>query len=104
MKPARSRAGPESRAATSRTCRGQLCRSAQLPQIQMEGLMTLERRALTRPLELRAAADDAPRKVGGYAVVYNSVTEIGDMFQEVFAPGAFTEAITGDVVALFGHD
>lgn len=66
--------------------------------------MTLERRALTRPLEMRAAADDALRKVAGYAVVYNSATDIGDMFREVFAPGAFTDAITGDVVALFGHD
>lgn len=66
--------------------------------------MTLERRALTRPLELRAAADDAAPRVGGYAVVYNSATEIGDTFREVFAPGAFTDAIRGDVVALFGHD
>jgi HK97 family phage prohead protease len=67
--------------------------------------MTLERRALTRPLEMRAAtAEDAARKVGGYAVVYNSVTVIGDMFQEMFAPGAFTDAIREDVVALFGHD
>lgn len=66
--------------------------------------MTLERRALTRPLERRAVADDASGKVGGYAVVYNSPTDIGEMFREVFAPGAFTDAIGGDVVALFGHD
>lgn len=64
--------------------------------------MTLERRALTRPLELRAV--DNGKKVGGYAVVYNSVTVIADFFQEVFAPGAFAEAVAGDVVALFGHD
>jgi HK97 family phage prohead protease len=65
--------------------------------------MSLEKRTLTRPLEMRA--DGADRKVGGYAVVYNSPTVIGDdFFTEVFLPGAFTEAVREDVVALFGHD
>lgn len=64
--------------------------------------MTLETRTLTRLLEIRA--EESGRKVGGYAVVYNSQADIGDSFREVFAPGSFDEAVRGDVVALFGHD
>lgn len=65
--------------------------------------MNVESRTLTRPIEVRAEGDD-PKKVGGYAVVYNSTADIGGCFREVFAPGAFREAIAGDVLALFGHD
>lgn len=64
--------------------------------------MTLETRTLVRPLSLRAEGD--LQRVGGYACVYNSQADIGDSFKEVFAVGAFDEAIRGDVVALFGHD
>lgn len=64
--------------------------------------MALETRTLVRPLSLRAEGDQ--QRVGGYACVYNSHADIGDSFKEVFAVGAFDEAVRGDVVALFGHD
>lgn len=64
--------------------------------------MNVEVRAITRPVEARAAGER--QKVGGYAVAYNSTAVIGDCFREVFAPGCFTQAIKGDVLALFGHD
>jgi len=65
--------------------------------------MTLETRTLSRKPELRAA-NDAGKTVTGYAAVFNSVTQIGDWFQEVIAPGAFSDAINGDVRALIDHN
>lgn len=64
--------------------------------------MTLETRTLTRPLEFRAG--DSGKKIGGYAAVFNSETDIGGYFREVIAPGAFKEAVKGDVRALIDHD
>lgn len=64
--------------------------------------MTMERRALTAPLEVRAA--DKGRTVSGYAAVFNSETDIGGYFREQIAPGAFSLALSGDVRALFDHD
>lgn len=64
--------------------------------------MSLEQRTLTQPLALREGGEN--KRVGGYAVVYGGTADIGGAFREVFAPGAFAEAIRGDVVALFGHD
>jgi HK97 family phage prohead protease len=65
--------------------------------------MNLERRALTTPLEVRAA--DAKRTAAGYAALFNSETDIGGMFREVIAPGAFAETLkTADVRALVDHD
>jgi HK97 family phage prohead protease len=56
-------------------------------------------------LEVRAAVDGSPRKIGGYASMFNSPTEIGGYFMEQVAPGAFTAAIgRDDVRALFNHD
>lgn len=65
--------------------------------------MNVETRTLAQPIEARADGDSG-QKVGGYAVVYGAQADIGGMFREVFAPGAFTDAIKGDVLALFGHD
>ena len=55
------------------------------------------------PAEVRAEADGI--KVSGYAAVFNQVTDIGGMFREVIAPGAFKGAIgRDDVVFLVNHD
>jgi HK97 family phage prohead protease len=65
--------------------------------------MTLETRTLTRPVEVRAAGDSG-RTIAGYAAVFGSTADIGDSFREIIAPGAFSGALGGDVVALIGHD
>lgn len=55
------------------------------------------------PAEIRAEADGI--RVAGYAAVFNQSTDIGGMFREVIAPGAFTAAIgRDDVVFLVNHD
>jgi HK97 family phage prohead protease len=55
------------------------------------------------PAEVRAEADGIT--VEGYAAVFNEIADIGGMFREVIAPGAFTEAIgRDDVVFLINHD
>lgn len=65
--------------------------------------MTLERRALTTPPEIRA--DDAGKVAKGYAALFNSRTDIGGYFYETIAPGAFTETLkNADVRALIDHD
>lgn len=63
-----------------------------------------ERRALSAPIEVRKAADAEGRTISGYAAIFNSVTDIGGYFREQIAPGAFANAIAGDVRALFDHD
>ena len=65
--------------------------------------MTLEKRALTAPPELRAA--DGVKVARGYAALFNSRAKIGDWFYEEIAPGAFSETLkTSDVRALINHD
>ena len=65
--------------------------------------MTLERRAITNPPELRAEGDGKIAK--GYAALFNSRTQIGDYFYEIIAPGAFTETLrNADILALIAHD
>lgn len=55
------------------------------------------------PAEIRAEADGI--RVAGYAAVFNQTTDIGGMFREVIAPGAFGAAIgRDDVVFLINHD
>lgn len=61
-----------------------------------------ETRALTQAPELRAT--DGAKTAAGYAALFNSRTQIGDWFEEVIAPGAFADAIAGDVRALIDHD
>lgn len=50
--------------------------------------------------------DDEPLKVSGYAAVFDSRTSIGDYFDEIIEPGAFSKTISenGDIRALFNHD
>lgn len=64
--------------------------------------MNFETRTLTSPVEVRKA--DSGQTVAGYAALFNSETVIGSAFREIIAPGAFTDAITGDVRALVDHD
>lgn len=65
--------------------------------------MTLERRAITNPPELRA--EGAGKVAKGYVALFNSRTQIGDYFYEIIAPGAFTESLrNADVLALIAHD
>ena len=65
--------------------------------------MALERRATTTPPEIRAA--EKAKVARGYAALFNSRTDIGGMFSEELAPGAFAETLkTADVRALVNHD
>lgn len=49
--------------------------------------------------------EDEPLKITGYASIFNSRTSIGDYFDEMIAPGAFTETIKDDDIrALFNHN
>lgn len=56
------------------------------------------------PVEVRAA-DDGTVVVEGYAAVFNQPTNIGDVFSEVIAPGAFRSALArkDDVEFLINH-
>ena len=57
----------------------------------------------TAPAEVRMDEDSI--KVSGYASVFNEETDIGGMFREVIAPGAFKDAIgRDDVRFLVNHD
>ena len=56
------------------------------------------------PAEIRTD-DDGTVKVSGYAAVFNEEADIGGMFREVIAPGAFKDAVgRDDVVFLINHD
>lgn len=49
--------------------------------------------------------DGQPRKIVGYAAVFNSQADIGGYWREEIAPGAFTRAIAeDDVVACINHE
>ncbi len=64
--------------------------------------MSIEKRTLTKPLEVRKSSNS--RKIGGYAAIFDSPTDIGGYFQETIAKGAFSAAVKGDVRALVDHD
>lgn len=57
-------------------------------------------------LQTRSEGDNESNVIEGYAAVFNSPTNIWDMFTEVIAPGAFADAIASneDIRALFNHD
>jgi HK97 family phage prohead protease len=64
----------------------------------------IERRAVAH-VELRADENDASRTVVGLAAVYGVRANIGGMFTEEIAPGAFTRSLTeNDLRALYQHD
>jgi hypothetical protein len=62
----------------------------------------LEKRSGLLGVEFREA--EGKRTLVGYAAIWNSDTTIGDYFIERIAPGAFTAALRGDVLALCDHD
>ena len=63
----------------------------------------IERRAFTvAGLEVRE--DDDTPTIKGHAAVFNSLSEDFGGWREKIAPGAFTEALSDDVRALFNHD
>lgn len=63
-----------------------------------------ERRSVPGTVELRAVEGE-PRRLVGYAAVFNQRADIMGLFQEQIAPGAFRDAIgRDDVRALFNHD
>jgi hypothetical protein len=64
--------------------------------------MTMERRALVRPLDVRE--QDEQRTIAGYAAVFGAAADIAGQFREIVAPGAFRDTISGDVRALIDHD
>lgn len=65
--------------------------------------MTMERRAVTSPPELRASG--TLKTASGYAAMFNKAAKIGDFFTETIAPGAFSQTLKeSDVRALIDHD
>lgn len=72
--------------------------------------MTMTKKKETRTFDItnlktRAAGEGETNVIEGYAAVFNSRTTIGnDWWTEEIAPGAFSEALGGDVRALFNHD
>jgi uncharacterized protein len=63
----------------------------------------IERRCLIAA-ELRVEDGDSP-KITGYAAVFDTWTDIGGMFREKVAPGAFKKSLKeADVRALWNHD
>jgi uncharacterized protein len=63
----------------------------------------IERRCLLAA-ELRVDGGDSP-KITGYAAVFDTWTDIGGMFREKVAPGAFKKSLKeADVRALWNHD
>ncbi|MEI5682347.1 MULTISPECIES: HK97 family phage prohead protease [unclassified Mesorhizobium] len=65
-------------------------------------MIDIEKRGGCLGVETRDA--DGKRTLIGYAAVWNSDTTIGDYFVERIAPGAFSKAIGGDILALYDHD
>lgn len=62
----------------------------------------IEKRSGELGVEVREA--DGKRTLVGYAAIWNSDTTIGDYFIERIAPGAFSKALRGDILALYDHD
>lgn len=66
--------------------------------------MKLERRFFQLSnIELRANAS-GQRTISGYAAVFNSLSQMMWGFREKIEPGAFSEALSGDIRALWNHD
>lgn len=57
----------------------------------------------TQALEIRADEAAEGVKIEGYAAVFNERASIGGYFEEVIAPGAFAEVLSGDTPLLVNH-
>jgi len=69
---------------------------------QRDGASAIEMRAASG-IEIRSDGDGVT--VEGYAAVFNQEADIGGMFREQIAPGAFTDALKrDDVVFLINHE
>lgn len=57
------------------------------------------------PLERRTFSEvrTAGRRIEGYAATFGAVADLGG-FTETIAPGAFRDALAGDVLAMLDHD
>lgn len=62
----------------------------------------IEKRASGLGVEVRADSDK--RTLVGYAAKFDRLASIGGYFDEKIAPGAFSDAIDGDIRALVDHD
>ena len=62
----------------------------------------IEKRGGNFGVEVRAEGEK--RTLTGYAVVWDSITTIGDYFVERIAKNAFTKALRNDILALVNHD
>ena len=61
--------------------------------------------AMEGKLECRAAQEDGPRVIAGYAAVFNEFSKpIWGWFREQIAPGAFEDADMSNCVALYNHN
>lgn len=65
-------------------------------------MKNFEKRSLVGDVEHRA--NEGKRTLVGYAAVFERLAMIGGWFKEQIAPGAFADAISGDVRALVDHD
>lgn len=64
-----------------------------------------EVRLAVAPIELRAGVDTEAEVVSveGYAAVFNEVTDIAGLWDEVIAPGAFDDVLADDARLLINH-
>lgn len=71
-------------------------------------MKNIERRTASQKVEVRSTEGE-PKKIVGYAAVFNTETVIrssGVSFREIIAPGAFRSVLAGggvDVLSLFNH-
>ena len=74
-------------------------------------MITITKKKETRAFDItkfntRSENEEQNTSIEGYAAVFNSKTRIGDWFDEVIEPGAFSRSLSenGDIRALFNHD
>ena len=63
-----------------------------------------DRQLMMRSTDFETREDEGNPIIEGYFAVFDSIYEISPGMTESIAPGAFTEALGGDVRALINHD